>query len=200
VQLQSATLLEMTVQPSPQGYVTFEDFLAKERESDTRHEWLDGVVYAMAGGTIEHGRLATNWTAALRMKLAGQCTAYSSDVMLYVRETNLATYPDGSVVCGPTDAQQVIRNGKVIGEAITNPTIVLEVLSDSTESYDRGEKFAHYIRLPSLTEYVLVSQDTRRIEVFRRPKGRGHWQRESVGAGESVTLHGATLSVDELYA
>lgn len=62
------------------------------------------------------------------MKLAGQCTAYSSDVMLYVRETNLATYPDGSVVCGPTDAQQVIRNGKVIGEAITNPTIVLEVL------------------------------------------------------------------------
>jgi len=188
----------MTVEPSTQ-YVVFEDFVAFERDSDTRHEWLDGVVYAMAGGTIEHGRLATNCTGTLRARLAGRCTVYSSDVMLYVRETNLATYPDGSVVCGPYDAQQVVRNGKVIGEAITNPTIVLEVLSESTEGYDRGEKFAHYMRMPSLAEYVLISQNSRRIEVFRRPKGRGHWHREIAVEGEALMLHGEELSVDELY-
>jgi Uma2 family endonuclease len=190
----------MTVRPLPEGYVTFEDFVAKERESEVRHEWLDGIVSAMACGTIEHGRLATNWTAAMRTRLAGRCTVYSSDVMICVRETNLATYPDGSVVSGPPDAQQVIRIGKIIGEAITNPTVVLEVLSESTESYDRGEKFAHYIRLPSLTDYVLVSQAERRIEVFRRPAARGHWQREAAGAGQSVMVRGEPLSVDDLYA
>jgi Uma2 family endonuclease len=117
-----------------------------------------------------------------------------------VRETNLATYPDGSMVCGALDAQQVVRNGKVIGEAITNPTVVLEVLSDSTESYDRGEKFALYIRLPSLKEYVLVSQGERRIEVFRRPVGRGHWHREVVAGGDILIVHGERFNVDEIYA
>jgi Uma2 family endonuclease len=189
----------MTGQPSPQAYVSFEDFVASERDSSTKHEWLDGVIYAMAGGSIEHGRVATNMTAALRAKLTGHCSVYSSDVMLYVRETHLATYPDGSVVCGVVDAQQVVRNGKVIGEAITNPTVIVEVLSDSTESYDRGEKFAHYMRLPSLDEYVLVSQDERCIEVFRRPKGRGHWLREVARGGETVTLHGQSVAVDEIY-
>lgn len=190
----------MTGHPSSQPYVTFEDFVASEREGDTKHEWLDGVVYAMAGGSVEHGRLATNIAAALRAKLMGRCTVFSSDVMLYVRETNLATNPDGSVVCGSIDVQQVVRNGKVIGEAITNPTLIVEVLSDSTESYDRGEKFAHYMRLASLKEYVLVSQTERRIEVFRRPEGRGHWEREVAGAGEVVTLQGHRISVDEIYA
>lgn len=186
-------------QPSPQPYVTFEDFVVSERDSASKHEWIDGVVYAMAGGSVEHGRLATNVTAALRAKLAGRCRVFSSDVMLYVRETNLATYPDGSVVCGALDVQQVLRNGKVIGEAITNPTLIVEVLSDSTESYDRGEKFAHYMRLSSLSEYVLVSQDERRVEIFRRPEGRGHWLREVMGEGETATLHGESVTVDGIY-
>jgi Uma2 family endonuclease len=190
----------MIGQPSPQPYVSFEEFVASERDSETKHEWLDGVVYAMAGGTVEHGRLATNTTAALRAKLAGTCTVYSSDVMVYVRETNLATYPDGSVVCGPVDVQRVLRNGKVIGEAITNPTLVVEVLSDSTEIYDRGEKLAHYMRLPSLKEYVLVSQSERRVEVFRRPPGRGHWEHEVARPGGSLTLASHPISVDEIYA
>jgi Uma2 family endonuclease len=120
--------------------------------------------------------------------------------MVYVRETSLATYPDGSVVCGPVDVQQVLRNGKVIGEAITNPTLVVEVLSDSTETYDRGEKLAHYMRLPSLKEYVLVAQSERRVEVFRRPPGRGHWEHEVARPGESLTLAGHPISVDEIYA
>lgn len=189
----------MTAWQSPQPYVTFEDFVASERDSETKHEWFEGVVYAMAGGSVEHGRLATNCTAALRVRLAGRCTVLSSDVMLYVRETNLATYPDGCVVCGAVDVQQVVRNGKVIGEAITNPVLVVEILSDSTESYDRGEKFAHYMRLPSLKEYVLASQAERHIEIFRRPDGRGHWHRDVARGGDSLTLHGESFLVDELY-
>ncbi len=179
--------------------MTFEDFLAAERDGETKHEWLDGVVYAMAGGTVEHGRLATRTTSLLTAKLGGRCTVLSSDVMVYVRETNLATYPDGSVVCGPMDVERVVRNGKVLGEAITNPTVLVEVLSESTESYDRGEKFAHTMRLPALRAYVLVSQDRRRVEVFVRPEGRGRWGHEVAGAGEHVTLLGEELPVDEIY-
>ena len=191
----------MSGHPSTQPYVSFEDFLVDEQGGDVKHEWLDGVVYAMAGGTIEHGRLATKMTAALTTALAGPCTVYSSDVMLYVRETNLATYPDGSVVCGSVDVQRVVRNGKVVGEAITNPTLIIEVLSrDSTEGYDRGEKFAHYMRMPSLEEYVLVAQDERRIEVYRRPRGRGHWECQVARQGDTVTMRGHTFAVDDLYA
>lgn len=189
----------MVGSPSAQ-YVAFEDFVAREQGSEIKHEWLDGVVYAMVGGSVEHGRLATRMTAALTAKLAGRCTVLSSDVMVYVRETNLATYPDGTVVCGPLDVQKVMRGGKVAGEAIVNPTVLVEVLSDSTESYDRGEKFAHYMRLASLKEYVLVSQRERRIEVLRRPESRGHWESAAAGAGEAVTIAGATLAVDEIYA
>jgi Uma2 family endonuclease len=81
---------------------------------------------------------------------------------------------------------------------VTNPTLIVEVLSESTEKYDRGEKFAHYMRIPSLQEYVLVSQSERRIEVYRRPV-RGHWIHELADAGASLTLHGQPLSVDAVY-
>jgi Uma2 family endonuclease len=84
-------------------------------------------------------------------------------------------------------------------EAIINPTLVVEVLSESTEKYDRGEKFAHYMRLASVEQYVLVSQEERCIEVFRRPL-RGHWEFEAAKAGETLTLHGRPISVDAVYA
>lgn len=86
----------------------------------------------------------------------------------------LSTYADVTVVGGPVESQKVERNGRVLGEALLNPTVIVEVLSDSTAEYDRGEKFAHYMKLPSLKEYVLVSQDRARIEVFHKPE-RGHW-------------------------
>ncbi len=179
--------------------MSFEDYLAAEQQAETKHEWVNGVVYAMGGGSVEHGRLATKVTAALTTKLAGQCTVFSSDVMVYVRETELATYPDGSVVCGSLELHRVERNGRVIGEAITNPALVIEVLSPSTESYDRGEKLAHYMRLPSLEAYVLVAQDQRRIEVFHRPTAGGKWPQAVAQTGESIVLHGASLEVDAIY-
>jgi Uma2 family endonuclease len=95
--------------------------------------------------------------------------------------------------------QGVVRGGRTIGEAVTNPALVVEVLSDSTEGYDRGEKFAHYMRLASLREYVLISQHERRIEVFRRPAGRGHWPHEIARGAEAMTLQGAAIRVDDIY-
>jgi len=180
---------------SPAPYVTFEAFLEAEDKSDGRHEWLDGLVYDMSRGTPEHARLSAAIAAELRTSLKGDCVVYGSDAMLYVAETKFSTYADAIVVCGPLATYRVAK----LGEAIINPTILVEVLSDSTEKYDRGEKFAHYMRIAPLEAYVLVSQDERRIEVFRRPD-RGHWAFEAATAGESVTLHGRALSVDAVYA
>lgn len=179
---------------SPTPLISFEAFLEAEEKSDTRHEWLDGVVYAMSRGTPEHARLTAAIAAELRSALRGECVVYGSEAMLYVPETKFATYADATVVCGPLATHRVAK----LGEAILNPTILVEVLSASTETYDRGEKFAHYMKIPSLEEYVLVSQDERRIEVFRRPD-RGHWGFESAKAGETLLLHGKALSVDAVY-
>lgn len=178
-------------------YVSYEDFLEAERASDVKHEWLDGVVYAMAGGSLEHSRLAVNIQTALKGALSG-CEVFQSDAMLYVRASKLSTYPDVAVVCGPVESQKIERNGRVLGEALVNPTILVEVLSESTEEYDRGEKFAHYMAIPSLREYVLVAQDTPRIEVFRRPE-RGHWQHVVARAGEVIEIGGRSISVDAVY-
>lgn len=187
------------VQAAPH-YISYGAFLLAEQSAEVKHEWLDGVVYAMAGGSIEHARLAGKWIAALTFALGGRCQVYSSDAFLYVQDTKLSTYADASVTCGSIERHTVLdKNGKIIGEAITNPAIIVEVLSDSTEKYDRGEKFAHYMRLTSLQEYVLVNQHRREIEVYRRPEGRGHWLQESYVTG-TFSLHGSELTVDSLYA
>lgn len=179
------------------SYVTYEDFLDAERGSEIKHEWLDGVIYAMAGGSLEHSRRAGNMHTALKTALA-TCEVFQSDAMLYVRAAKLSTYADVTVVCGAIESQKVERNGRVIGEALLNPTVIVEVLSDSTEEYDRGEKFAHYMTIPSLRDYVLVSQDASKIEVFRRPD-RGHWQHSVARAGESIEIAGRSISVDGIY-
>jgi Uma2 family endonuclease len=175
--------------------VSFEAFLAAEEHSDTKHEWLDGVVYDMSRGTPEHGRLSAAIARELGVALKGECVVYSSDTMIYVTETKFATYADSIVVCGSLATYRVAK----LGEAVTNPTLIVEVLSDSTEKYDRGEKFAHYMRLSSLEQYVLVAQHERRIEVFRRPE-HGHWAHTVADAGGSVELHGRTIQVDAVYA
>ncbi len=150
-------------------YASFEAYLEAEDKSDTRHEWLDGRVYAMSRGTPEHARLSAAIAGELRASLRGACVVYGSEAMLYIAETKFSTYADAIVVCGLLVTHRVAR----LGEAIVNPTMLVEVMSDSTEKYDRGEKFAHYMRMASLEVYVLVSQDQPRIEIFRRPE-RGH--------------------------
>lgn len=175
---------------------TFAEYLERERASQTKHEFLNGAIFDMAGGTLEHGRLAVRVGSALLAQLRGRpCEAYSSDVLVRVLATGLATYPDLSVVCGRIERDPEDAN------VVTNPIVLVEVLSDSTEAYDRGEKFAHYRRIPSLREYVLVSQHQPRIEVFRR-NDDGGWTLYEAAGSESAKLVsiGCELSVDEVYA
>jgi Uma2 family endonuclease len=179
--------------------VSYADYLLGERDSDVKHEWFDGAVYAMSRGTPEHARLSARIGRILGNVLAGPCEVYSSDLMLYIAEARLSTYADGSVVCGPLETVSVKKNGKSIGEGVTNPTVVIEVLSDSTERYDREEKFGYYRRMPSLEEYVLLAQDEPVIEVYRRVSGGGRWPCTVARRGEQVTIHGVTVSVDTIY-
>lgn len=164
-----------------------------------RHEFLAGQIFAMAGGTREHGARSAAVIAALSAELRGKpCRVYTSDVRIRVAATGLDTYPDVSVVCGHAEHDTEDKN------ALTNPTLLVEVLSPSTEEYDRGEKLEHYQRLDSLQEAVFISHSTEAIEVCRRTDsdsaGSG-WISSSAGPGETVELRslGSTLVVDEIF-
>jgi Uma2 family endonuclease len=181
-----------------QRYVPLEEYLAAEAAdaSGVRREWVDGHVHAMSGATPEHGRLAAAALAEIRSALRGKCTVRDGSVVVHTAATRSGLRPDVSVVCGPIMKTVVEKNARVEGEAITNPCVVVEVLSESTERDDRGWKFRDYRTLASLEEYVLISQETRRVEVFRRTT---NWQCEIAGGRETVTIHGAELSVDAIY-
>jgi len=179
-----------------QPWIDYETYLTVERETDQKHEWLDGRTYAMSGGTIEHGQLSTQMIGELlRLASACGCRVFNSDVKIRVRATGLATYPDASIVCGTIERDPDDRN------AMTNPAVLVEVLSDGTEAYDRGEKFEHYRRIPSLRDFVLVSQHKPRVEVYSRDQG-DRWVLTTAGVGErfSLTAVDGTIEVDRVYA
>src|SRR5262249_23805624 len=130
---------------------TFAEYIALEAKSGTKHEYVNGEIFAMAGGTLEHGRLCANVIRVLGTALLGRpCITFTADVRVRVLATGLCTYPDGSVVCGRIELDPEDKN------TLTNPIVLVEVLSDSTESYDRIEKQAHYRLIPSLRDYLLV--------------------------------------------
>lgn len=185
---------------APGDHMTYPEYVAREATSDVKHEFVRGEVFAMAGGTIEHARLSTAVAVELGNALRGRrCAVYGSDLRIRVRATDLATelctYPDVSVVCQQAEALPDDPH------AIVNPTVIVEVLSDSTEAYDRGAKAAHYRRLASLREYVLVNQHERRIEVYHRNE-RGLWELSEAGPGERIALPSldVALAVDAVYA
>jgi Uma2 family endonuclease len=178
-------------------HVPYEDYLALEASGDAKHEWSDGVVYAMSRGTPEHARLSLAIGSILRSALANDCSVYASDAMLWIERAKLSTYADATVVCGPLETKKVTKDGRSLGEAIANPTVIVEVLSESTERYDRDGKFQSYKQASSLKEYVLVSQDEQRIEVYRRAEGP--WTCETAGPGGRVTIHGHAVAVDDVY-
>jgi Uma2 family endonuclease len=182
--------------PAPIARMTYAEYLAAEVVAEVRHEYLSGDVWAMAGGTIEHGGLCVAVAREIGLALQGKpCRAFSSDVRVRVLETDLATYPDLSVVCGRLETAPDDDN------AITNPILLVEVLSDSTEAYDRGAKWAHYRRIAALREYVLVSQAEPLVEVYRRTEG-GRFELLEARSGETIELAsiGARLEVSAVYA
>ncbi|AGP37135.1 hypothetical protein BE04_33380 [Sorangium cellulosum] len=182
-------------EPDGKRLYSYAEYLEQERTSPTKHEFLNGEIFAMAGGTPEHARLCLSVGAELRAHLRGRpCVVYSSDLRVRVQATGLSTYPDVSVVCGR------IERDPEDTDAALNPVVLVEVLSDSSEAYDRGQKFAHYRCIPSLREYVLVSQHEPRIEVFHRNED-GSWTLREARAGKGVELQaiGCILSVDDVY-
>ena len=131
--------------------IPYEDYLVLEAKSDIKHEWCDGVVYAMSGGTPEHARLVARMMRAI--SLGKECDGYASDMMIYVEVAKLSTYADASIVCGALETKKVVKNGRALGEAVTNPAVIVEVLSESTERYDRDGKFKAY-RTPPVPRRV----------------------------------------------
>jgi Uma2 family endonuclease len=184
----------MTGGTAHRKYTIFE-YVQLEEYSNVRHEYLDGQIYAMAGGTPEHGTYAANVIGLLTAQLRGRpCRVQTSDVRIRVQSTGLDTYPDVSVVCGHAERDAEDAN------AIVNPTLLVEVLSSSTEEYDRGEKLEHYKKISELREVVFVAHDKRSVEVVRR-LDNDEWIVEQAGPGLSARLEslGCELPVDEIY-
>ena len=155
----------MTDQAQLKPYLTPEEYLAQERQAEIKSEYWQGETYDMAGASTNHTIIGANTLAELVMQLKGRpCTAHTSDLRVNVRRAGLYTYPDVTVVCGKAEFEGRHE------DTLLNPTVIIEVLSPSTEAYDRGMKFEIYRMLESLSDYLLVSQERPTIEHYtRRP-------------------------------
>jgi Uma2 family endonuclease len=175
---------------------TYADYVALEMISADKHEFLDGEIYAMAGGSEEHSALAAAMVHALVNAVGdGPCPVHTSDLRIYVEDAGLATFPDASVICGPLQQHEPSPTATAL-----NPMILVEVTSDSSEDYDTGPKLEYYRTIPALREYLIVSHRERRITVHARAVG-GVWETHVAtkdGQVEVASL-GATLSANEIY-
>ena len=168
----------------PQVKIPFgpDDYLAWEQEQPCRNEYIDGEVFAMSGASDAHGTAAGNFFAALHAHARGTpCKPFIADMKVRVDAANSFFYPDIVVTCDPRDRTPEASHVK------QHPALIVEVLSPSTEAYDRGNKFATYRQLESLQEYVLVSLEARRIEIFRRDTS-GHWVLHPFAFDETLEL------------
>jgi Uma2 family endonuclease len=175
---------------------TYADYLDAERGSERRHEFFDGVIVAMAGGSDEHNAIASRFVSLFGVRLPRGCRSYTSDQRFWIAATTRGRYSDGSIICGkpdhpPHDAQ-----------ATTNPSVIVEVLSPSSAGDDDGDKRRDFQSLSSLQAYVLATQDARWVKVYRRTE-RGEWRAEPdvYRNGDSFDLPSLTrpIAVDEIY-
>jgi len=174
---------------------TPEEYLAFERSSPEKHQFFQGEIFAMAGGSEEHNLLVSNLVTRLNLALERKpCRVYPSDMRVKIPATGLYTYPDVSVTCADRKFDDDRR------DTLLNPEVIVEVLSESTELYDRGKKFAQYRTVPSLREYVLVSQDEVLVEQYTRQADET-WMLRVHRAGERLRLDavGCEIAVDEIY-
>lgn len=179
----------------PRHRHSFLDYLQVEEMSTVKHEYLDGEIWAMAGGTPEHAALCAAVIVLIGARLrGGPCRVYTSDLRVRVRATGLATYPDASVVCG-----ELVRDPESRTH-VTNPSVLFEVLSPGTEDYDRGEKREHYQQIASLQAYVVIAQDRRHVELWQRRDNRS-WAHHVLGQRDTIELEPirCRMGVDELY-
>jgi Uma2 family endonuclease len=158
--------MEKNMSVQAKQLISVEEYLAMERATPEKHEYLDGEVFAMGGASYNHTLITINVVAGLHMQLRkSDCTVHANDLRVKVSPIGLYTYPDVVVVCGEPQFDDQMK------DTLTNPMLIVEVLSETTKSYDRGDKFAHYRSLPSFMEYVLIARDRPHIEHFlREPK------------------------------
>lgn len=163
------------------------EYLEWEEQQEFRHEYVDGEVYAMTGGTLNHSEIAGNFHNILKNHLRGSgCKVFNSDAKVQILESSSYLYPDISVTCEDRDRSAT--------KFISYPCLIVEVLSPTTEAYDRGDKFALYRRSTALQDYVLVSTNAMRVDLYQRNE-RGRWEILSYAAGDIIELPSVNLSV-----
>ncbi len=179
--------------------ISIEQYLEHEYNTPLKHEYEKGAILAMTEGSINHGILCGNVYSELRagLTLAGEegCSALGSEIRIHIEEADAIVYPDAMVICGGIETSADDQ------EAVTNPRLVVEVLSDSTESYDRGDKFHKYRQLDTLEEYVLVAQDKPVVETYYRKEANVWEIARFVGKAQQLQLKsiGLTLALEALY-
>jgi Uma2 family endonuclease len=175
---------------------TYAEYLAAEQHSELRHEFIDGVIVAMAGGSDEHNAISSRFTVLLATRAPRGCLTYSPDQRFWIASTTRARYSDGSLICGKP------AHPAHDGQATTNPLAVIEVLSPSSEGDDEGDKRRDFQSLASLQAYVVAAQDERCVRVYRRDDA-GHWRSEPdvYRGGDSFELPrlAGSIAVDEVY-
>lgn len=180
----------------PKTKLTPQDYLALERKSEIKHEYFDGEIFAMAGAKFNHNKIVGNLTGLTWQNLKGKdCSVLPTDMRVFVPETGLYTYPDLVIVCGEPQFQDDVF------DTLLNPIMLIEVLSESTEGYDRGKKFQHYRSIESLEEYILVSQDEAWIEKYVK-HGDGFWLlSEAVGLDSIIEFSSieCEIALSEVY-
>ena len=172
----------------------YADYLRSLEQSPLKLEFCDGVIYAMAGGTLAHARLGAAIIGILHRSLPASCRVATSDLKVRVEATDLSTFPDASVVCGEAISPVIDAN------AIVNPVLLVEVTSKSTEDYDRGDKLSHYKQIPTLRSVLFVSHRVRRLTLVERTASG--WEERDYREGEHVHIGAlaVTFEVNEVYA
>jgi len=164
----------------PKPYLSPEEYLAIERIAERKSEYYSGETFAMAGASERHNLIVTNTVSELRTLLKNRtCKVYPSDMRVKIPQTGLYTYPDIVVVCSKPVFEDDVK------DTLLNPTLIVEVLSESTEAYDRGKKFEHYRKIPSLAEYLLIAQDRCRIEQFIK-QDDGRWLFSEINSRDAI--------------
>ncbi|MFP5275439.1 Uma2 family endonuclease [Coleofasciculus sp.] len=183
----------MIAAPEKFPTLTPEEYFTWEEQQLEKHELIDGQVYAMGGGSVNHGRLAIRLTAMFDNHLKNSsCITGNSDIKINIVETNNYTYPDASVTCDDRD--------KTTTQYITYPCLIVEVLSPSTEAYDRGSKFRMYRHNPALKDYLLVSSTRMEIDLYHK-KDTGEWLIVNYQPGDTIELKSINLSfpIEQIY-
>lgn len=181
---------------NPTTFMTLEEYLGRELESDEKYEYFNGEVFAIARPSARHVFIVTNVAGELRQQQKGRpCWVYSSEARLKVTPTGLYTYPDVMVICGDVEYAAEQK------DTVLNPAVIVEVLSPSTQDYDRGQKFRHYRTLPSLIDYLTISQDEPFIEHWTRQSGNSWLLVEFSDLGQSIPLASISsiLELGEVY-